>query len=338
MDLENPRYNRFALCREMLETPAIIASFNPALLEPFLAGGQAPQGVLLTGEGSSRLFPAKQAIWRHRQSGHRLPVFTEGASQALEYPLAQDLVVGLSNSGRTKELIRLFTSLQDSGHPALFGITAGTDSPLAALTRHTQVLACGPEAAVAASKSVMEQAIWLDALLSQLRGEPHPAHWFPDLANQLQSVLALPVPPEMVAALAGASRVYFAGRSNGVAEELTLKTNEIIRKPSAYLEGTYALHGIEEVMEPTEVVLIVDPWESEEAMFETRLAKGIGLTVMAIGSRPTRFPTLVIPHSGNGGEAYLQLAAGWSLLAEAGISLGLDLDAPRRARKIGNEW
>ena len=47
-------------------------------------------------------------------------------------------------------------------------------------------------------------------------------------------------------------------RCDGVAEELTLKTNEITRKRSDFLEGTYAVHGIEEVMAPSDVVFVVD--------------------------------------------------------------------------------
>ncbi len=49
--------------------------------------------------------------------------------------------------------------------------------------------------------------------------------------------------------------IYFAGRNNGVAEELTLKTNEITHKKSDYLEGTFSVHGIEETMRPEEVVV-----------------------------------------------------------------------------------
>ena len=45
-----------------------------------------------------------------------------------------------------------------------------------------------------------------------------------------------------------------------MAEELTLKTNEITRKSSDYLEGTYAVHGIEEVMNADEVVIWVEPY------------------------------------------------------------------------------
>jgi glucosamine--fructose-6-phosphate aminotransferase (isomerizing) len=32
------------------------------------------------------------------------------------------------------------------------------------------------------------------------------------------------------------------------------------------------------------------------------------------------------------------MAAGWNLLVEIGLSLGIDLDKPLRARKVGNEF
>ena len=35
---------------------------------------------------------------------------------------------------------------------------------------------------------------------------------------------------------------------------------------------------------------------------------------------------------------YVYLAAGWNLLVEIGITLGIDLDKPTRARKVGNEF
>ena len=54
---------------------------------------------------------------------------------------------------------------------------------------------------------------------------------------------------------------YFSGRNNGVAEEITLKTNEITRKKSSYLEGTYAVHGIEEVLGKQDVIRIILNWQ-----------------------------------------------------------------------------
>ncbi len=49
------------------------------------------------------------------------------------------------------------------------------------------------------------------------------------------------------------------------------------------------------------------------------------------------FPTIIIPDGGQYSE-YVQLAAGWNILVETGIALGIDLDKPERARKVGNEY
>jgi glucosamine--fructose-6-phosphate aminotransferase (isomerizing) len=35
---------------------------------------------------------------------------------------------------------------------------------------------------------------------------------------------------------------------------------------------------------------------------------------------------------------FVYLAAGWNVLVEVGIRLGIDLDHPVRARKVGNEF
>ena len=59
----------------------------------------------------------------------------------------------------------------------------------------------------------------------------------------------MPIDTEIIERACEAATIYFAGYNDGVAEELTLKTNEITRKKSDYLEGSYAVHGIEEVMD-----------------------------------------------------------------------------------------
>jgi glucosamine--fructose-6-phosphate aminotransferase (isomerizing) len=137
--------------------------------------------------------------------------------------------------------------------------------------------------------------------------------------------------------IASAGTIYWAGRNDGVAEELTLKTNEITRKPADYLEGTYAVHGVEEVMNADDVVIWVDSYHESEQKFEDVLVKGVGLSVVTIASRDTRFPTIRIPDAGDL-SPFIQMAAGWNLLVEIGLSLGIDLDKPLRARKVGNEF
>ena len=75
-----------------------------------------------------------------------------------------------------------------------------------------------------------------------------------DLAEQTEQALTIKIDTGITEIIRKASVIYFAGRNNGVAEELALKTNEITRKKSAFLEGTFAVHGIEEVMDKSEVL------------------------------------------------------------------------------------
>jgi glucosamine--fructose-6-phosphate aminotransferase (isomerizing) len=160
---------------------------------------------------------------------------------------------------------------------------------------------------------------------------------FSELANKIETCLTLPIDPQIINAVAKAETLYFAGYNDGVAEELTLKANEILQKRSDYLEGTYAVHGIEEVMTPNDVVLIFDPIESELDKFYSVLTEGVGLKVIAISTKPTQFPTIQIPDAGLF-SGYMYLTAGWNLLVETGLALGVQMDSGERARKVGNEF
>lgn len=335
MNASENRYNRFALVREMLETPAIISGFDTSVAKPFAEEIRNKEGFFLTGEGSSRIFPAKRAMYARMRRGCRFPVMTEGSTQAMEYKLGDYAVFGASNSGKTKEILRLFRELRRLGHESLFGLTANHGTPLSELSKRTHVLNCGKEDAVAASKSVVEQALFYDALQHSLWGEP--MQWLKKAGEDFERALTIKIDPSITEKMCAAPVIWFAGRNDGVAEELTLKTNEITRKRSDYLEGTYAVHGIEEVMNPDEVFVWINPLEDDEEKYQEVLIKGVGMTVIAISTRPTRFPTIIIPDSGEA-QPYTELAAGWNLLTETGITSGIDLDKPVRARKVGNEY
>ena len=125
--------------------------------------------------------------------------------------------------------------------------------------------------------------------------------------------------------------------TNGVAEELTLKANEVARKKSDFLEGTYAVHGIEEVITDKDILIIIDPYPQEENKFRDVIINKIGTPIIAITHNPSSFPTMQLPEY-DGFNSYLQLAAGWNLLVETGLMNEIDLDHTQRARKIGNEY
>jgi glucosamine--fructose-6-phosphate aminotransferase (isomerizing) len=320
----------YSLVNEMLEAPGILRRFDRAQVTDWAQAIDAKKRLFLTGEGASRIFPAKNMIDLALQKRTPWHICTEGARQAAEYDLRDFVVIGASNSGRTRELITLFEKLKRD-HISSYGITAAAGNPLAAIADHSLQLSCGPEKAIAATKSVVEEALVYQSLL---KGE----EWKNQsrAADCCEDVLTQPVAPVITDCLKNAPVIYFAGRNNGVAEELTLKTNEIARKRSGYLEGTYVLHGIEEVMQKGEVIVLVEPFKEEIEKYREILEKRAGVTVIAISSFATPFLTVKIPVV-EGFNGYIQLMAGWNVLVAAGLASGIDIDKTTRARKVGNE-
>ena len=245
---------------------------------------------------------------------------------------------GPATAARRRKLISLFTQLGKQGHAQRFGLTANSPSTLETVSDRCYTLRCGKEDAVAATKSVVEQALFYRSLLVAV-GESV-AHGRP-ISSKPVARRGRCWRPELDAALvekiAKAPVIYFAGRNNGVAEELTLKTNEITHKKSDFLEGTYAVHGIEEIMRPDEVVVVIDPFPAEIEKFETTLVDGVGMKVIAVAAEETMFPTIRIPRV-EGYQTVSQLLAGWNILVQVGVALGINLDKAERARKIGNEF
>ncbi|MBN1387923.1 MAG: hypothetical protein JW965_05715 [Bacteroidales bacterium] len=333
MNLKETRYSKFALVREMMETADVIKKFDRYDAHGFGKKIRKTKGLFLTGEGSSRIFPAKRMIYDILRRGMDIKAFTDGSTQALEYDLGSFAVFGASNSGQTKEVIRLFNKLRDEGHNYRFGLTANVNTRLEELSNDTHILKCGKEDAVAATKSVFEQALFYDALIHYLDGEE--MNGLDELSEMVTAAMTLQIDNEISDTLSRATVIYFAGRNAGVAEELTLKTNEITRKKSEFLEGTYGVHGIEEVMDAGEAVIWINPFPGEIEKFDECLVKGVGLNIIALSDHETKFPTIIIPDGGKYRE-YVELAAGWNILVETGIKLGIDLDKPERARKVGN--
>jgi len=335
MNLQDQEYAKYALVQEMMDTVGVVKSFNVDQTKD-LAGKISSAGkLLLTGEGSSRIFPAKNAMRKAMTWGLDLGIFTDGSRQSAQYDLSKFAVFCASNSGRTKEVILLAKKLAEAGNKNRFGLCANKGTLLEEACDSTLVLTCGWEQAVAATKSVIEQALVYESIMRHIAGSIDGLACA-KLSGAIEAALTTKIDPDIIAAATKAPTIFFAGYNDGVAEELTLKTNEITRKKSDFLEGTYAVHGIEEVMSSNDIVFVVDPIEAEEEKFQEVLVDGVGLKVVAIASRDTSFPTIRVPDAGDLAP-YVYLSAGWNLLVEIGIALGIDLDKPDRARKVGNE-
>lgn len=336
MNLKDQKYAKYALVQEMMQTVEMVKKFNPGQTKAIAATIKTAGKLLLTGEGSSRILPAKNAIRKALKLGIDTAIFTDGSRQCLQYDLSEFAVFCASNSGRTKEVVMLAKKLASMGNEKRFALTANKDTLLEKECTQTFVLNCGWEQAVAATKSVIEQALFYESILWHLKGLDKSAECS-KLPAYIEQSLTLPISNEIINLASQASTIYFAGYNDGVAEELTLKTNEITRRKSDYLEGTYAVHGIEEVMDKNDIVFVIDPIEEEIEKFREVLVKGVGLNVVAFADRDTPFTTIRVPSAGEM-NPYVYLCAGWNLLVEIGLATGINLDKPERARKVGNEF
>jgi len=334
MNLKDSKYNKYYLIKEMLETGEIVKRLD---IEKILSYGKEvkKERIFFTGEGSSRIFPAKKIMYEARKKDYKEDFYTDCAIQALEYDLQDSTVFVASNSGKTKEDLELIQKLKRQNHDNIISIVANAGTPIMNEAHVSYLLTCGKENAVPATKSVIEQTLFYDLLFRKLNHINLPD--LNKLGNLIIQVLKMSIPEEITDTLINAKMVYFSGRNNGVAEELTLKANEIARKKSDFLEGTYAFHGIEEVMDTDEVVVIIDLFKDEEEKYQDVLIDGIGLKVIAISTRKTIFPTIIIPEYGDFTN-YIEIAAGWNLLVEVGINMDIDMDKTSRARKVGHEF
>jgi glutamine---fructose-6-phosphate transaminase (isomerizing) len=326
------KYNKFSLAREMLETPKVIKNFRTESLYELLKSIKRTKKLFLTGEGSSRIFPAKNTIYNALKNNSPITIYTEGARQAAEGALKNFTLLGASNSGKTKEVISLFRSKKAYSK---FIITGNSDTVLKRHTNSAYLLNCGQEKAVSATKSVVEEALFYRSLLLKIDGTNISKNALNELSKKAHQVLTMEIDKRTIKKLAKAKLLYFMGRNDGVAEEAALKTNEITRKKSCYLEGTYAVHGVEESMDKDEAAIAIEPFKEEEQKFKEVLVDGVGMEVFAVSPRKTLFSTIRIPKM-RGFDGYLQLLACWNLLVEIGLQLKINLDTPKRARKIGN--
>ncbi len=336
MNLKEAKYSKYALVQEMMDTIDVVKNFNPDQTKEVAKKIESVGKLFLTGEGSSRFFPAKNAIRKAFTWGLDLSITTDGARQSAQYDLSRFAVFCASNSGRTKEVVLLAKKLAEIGNENRFALSANKGTLLEEACKETFILTCGWEQAVAATKSVIEQALFYESILWQIN-KKNTTTICSELAAKIEKALTMQIEPNIIEAATKAPTIYFAGYNDGVAEELTLKTNEITRKKSDFLEGTYAVHGIEEVMDKNDIVFVIDPIDDEIEKFQDVLVKGVGLTVVAIADRDTPFTTILVPDAGEM-NPYVYLSAGWNLLVEIGLALSINLDKPERARKVGNEF
>jgi len=311
-------------CRLVLEVLEQYPLAEASALAAMLSDPAHP--LLIVGEGSSQLFPAKLAQSLAARAGLGGRVLVSGGREAQKMRLSSYRVCLVSNSGATKELVELVQS-QPLDAMALLGSGQG---PLSALVSKHVALLPRPERVVAATVSVFAQALYLAQAVLHMVGERTQLEALrAEVARVLD--LDLTLTQGQTSTLSNARRVFWADGGTGVGAELALKTMEVTGLPGLYAPGNLLLHGIEETLSSQDLVIWVDPAPEDRSLREA-IAESTGASCLVIGGMSSTWPLQDVgPLS-----PLVQLVLGWRVVEALALSQGRDPDRPRRARKVGN--
>jgi glucosamine 6-phosphate synthetase-like amidotransferase/phosphosugar isomerase protein len=176
---------------------------------------------------------------------------------------ANDVVIGISQSGETKDLIDVFSFLEEI-YPGVrrICILNNTNSTLALEKSHLYVpLFCGPEIAVPATKSFLNQLLVLYGLALEVKsrlekagdakiGDGLPASFHFEEMKKIPGLIDLTLKTTQQETEVVAQQLYLkpsmhilATRILGIAKEGALKIREIVLNHTEGFEGSEFKHG-----------------------------------------------------------------------------------------------
>ena len=262
-----------------------------------------------------------------------------------ELELERSIVVALSQSGRTPDVVAYVQRARDQGALTI-GITNEPESELAAAADLTLPLVAGPERAVAASKTYVNELAALVLLASAVAGKTG------EIVDQLGAAAesmaeALPRFEDAVASVAGAfayvGRMYVTGRGIefATAREIALKLTETCRIAAEPLTSTDLAHGPVAALDPLfPVWTIASNDEALPTIVEAaRRAREAGAMLVASGNAQSEIAgaafRLPVPAAPSPLLAPLLSVVPGQLFAGAlALAKGLDSDHPTGLTKV----
>jgi glucosamine--fructose-6-phosphate aminotransferase (isomerizing) len=326
---------------EMAEQPGVLASLIArrdeiaARVRPLAE--EPPVGVILLARGSSD----NAAIYGRYVLELALgrPVALAAPSLYTLYGASTDcrgwLAVALSQSGRTPEIVDVFSRLLAGGARGI-AITNEADSPLAAEGDALIELGAGAEKAVPATKTFSAQLAAFSLLGEALGPVPWAAAELDAVPGHVESVLSDESPARMAAAAVDADGLIAVGRGflMSVALEAALKLKETALLLAEGLSSADFRHGPIAVMEHAFPVLALsaegaaaaDMAELEDAL----RARGGPLLRLA----PDPRAELPIPRTPEALAPIVAVARAQQLAREVALARGHDPDAPPGLSKV----
>ncbi|MGH8957076.1 MAG: SIS domain-containing protein, partial [Acidimicrobiia bacterium] len=249
------------------------------------------------------------------------------------------LVVGISQSGESPDLLRVLEEANRQGQPTL-AITNNEASPMAELANRSLDLGVGVERAVAATKTYTGQLLAVALLSSAIAGENREAD-FDLLAPVIDEVLSGQDQMRQAAvSFAGHNRCVVIGRGfhHATAHEWALKIAELSYLVAQPFSSADFRHGPIALIEPDLAVLAVaseGPLFSELSELLEEIASA-GAKVLAISDRAD-LPVenlIRIPPTPEWLSPIPAIVAAQLLTYHLSVARGHDPDRPRGLRKV----
>jgi glucosamine--fructose-6-phosphate aminotransferase (isomerizing) len=257
--------------------------------------------------------------------------------------LAGALVVGISQSGQSPDILAVLEEGKKQGRPTL-AITNDRSSPLATIADHVVELHAGPEQSVAATKTYTAELTVLAAFAALWSGHPERLAELQSLPDRLEATL------QGTAAIAPRIERYrymdqcvVIGRGFNYATsyELALKLKELTYVMAISYSSADFRHGpIATIANGSPVILIMPSGQTYEDMLDLAHAlQGLGaeLLVIAESAQALALAKTPLPIASAGPEWLSPISAiipGQVLALQLALAKGLDPDLPRGLQKV----
>lgn len=259
---------------------------------------------------------------------------------------ARSLVIGISQSGASPDIVGVVAAARRQGAPTL-AVTNEAGSPLATAAEHVLDLGAGPELAVAATKTYTAELLGLALLAAGLRRPGDPLAADPDLALVPAAVEAALEAERSVAdvarELAGRDACVVVGRGYeyATAREWALKLKELAHVHADPYSAADFRHGPIALVDAGFPVLAVAPSGRAAGDVEaliTRLRDELGAGVLVLSDRPELRAagrwSIALPALPEHLMPIASIVPGQLYAMHATIARGLDPDEPRTIAKV----
>ena len=278
------------LLEEIREQPEVIARTTTVNAEPAqrvaeLAAG-CTHAVIAARGTSDNAGRYAQYVWGTR-NGLSVGLTTPSLFSLYERPprLAGALVVGISQSGESPDIVSVLQEGREQGRPTV-AITNEPDSPLADVADVVIDLDAGEERAVAATKTYTAQLTVVALISETMSGATRTIEELPSLVEHALRQESRAAETAMAHAAMEYCAVLGRGFNQATAFEWALKLQELTQVVAQPFSTADFLHGPIAVLEPGYPVLAVAARGPaiDDVIDVLRRCKGAGASLVAIGN------------------------------------------------------